>query len=188
MRAKILLKNSFDITGYSPRLQVILSAMKKYGLILADIGSNIYISEAPNERWDNDELHQLGNIKASSFEVVKFNWLNFYDDKVLWFFTRSIRLCYLNFGHFMPQIELQTIINSKIEICFDLSRSIDLYKIWTAATKEKAFNNLCCASATFVDCRAFYLSSIIFLKFAGVKIVAVLNGLCFNKSLSPVTK
>jgi ligand-binding SRPBCC domain-containing protein len=38
----------------------------------------------------------------------------------------------------MPQIELQTIINSSIEICFDLSRSIDLHKISTAATKEKA--------------------------------------------------
>jgi len=42
----------------------------------------------------------------------------------------------------MPQIELETIINSEIEICFDLSRSIDLHKISTAATKEKAFNNL----------------------------------------------
>ena len=71
--AKIRLKNSFDISGYSPKLQVILKAMKKYGLILADIGSNMYISGAPDERWDNDDLHQLGNIKASSFEVVKFN-------------------------------------------------------------------------------------------------------------------
>src|ERR1019366_2416470 len=71
--AKIRLKNNFDISGYSPRLQVILNAMKKYGLILADIGSNMYISGAPDERWDNNELHQLGNIKASSFEVVKFN-------------------------------------------------------------------------------------------------------------------
>jgi hypothetical protein len=71
--AKIRLKNSFDISSYSQRLQVILKAMKKYGLILADIGSNMYISGAPDERWDNNELHQLGNIKASSFEVVKFN-------------------------------------------------------------------------------------------------------------------
>jgi hypothetical protein len=71
--AKIRLKNSFDISGYSPRLQVILNAMKKYGLMLADIGSNMYISGAPDKRWDNDELHLLGNIKASAFEVVKFN-------------------------------------------------------------------------------------------------------------------
>jgi hypothetical protein len=71
--AKIRLKKNFDVSSYSKRLQVILNAMKKYGLILADIGSNMYFSGAPDERWDNDELHQLGNIKASSFEVVKFN-------------------------------------------------------------------------------------------------------------------
>jgi hypothetical protein len=66
------LKNNFDISGYPQRLQVILAAMKKYGLILADIGSNMYFSGAPDERWDNDELHQLGNIKATAFEVMKF--------------------------------------------------------------------------------------------------------------------
>ncbi len=71
--ARIRLKKDFDISGYSANLQVLLTAMKKYGLILADIGSNMYISGAPDERWNNDELHQLGNIKASSFEVVKFN-------------------------------------------------------------------------------------------------------------------
>ena len=71
--AKIRLKQNFDITTYSAHLQVILTAMKKYGLILADIGSDMYFSGAPDERWDNDELHELGNIKASSFEVVKFN-------------------------------------------------------------------------------------------------------------------
>jgi hypothetical protein len=47
--------------------------MKKYGLILADIGSNMYISGAPDERWNNDELRQLLQVKASDFEVVKFN-------------------------------------------------------------------------------------------------------------------
>ncbi|MBS1935486.1 MAG: hypothetical protein JST96_15910 [Bacteroidetes bacterium] len=70
--AKIRLKQNFDISSYPAHVQVILTAMKKYGLILADIGSNMYISGAPDSRWDNDELHQLGNIKASSFEVVKF--------------------------------------------------------------------------------------------------------------------
>jgi hypothetical protein len=59
--------------GFPARIQVILKAMKKYGLILADVGSNMYISGAPGERWDNDELRQLGNVKASNFEVVKFN-------------------------------------------------------------------------------------------------------------------
>ena len=71
--AKIRLKASFDISSYPARLQVILKAMKKYGLILADIGSNMYISGAPDARWNNDELQKLGGINASNFEVVKFN-------------------------------------------------------------------------------------------------------------------
>ena len=71
--AKIRLKASFDISSYPPNMQVILKAIKKYGLILADIGSNMYISGAPDERWDNDELQQLGKVTASNFEVVNFN-------------------------------------------------------------------------------------------------------------------
>ncbi len=71
--AKIRLKASFNISSYPPHLQVILSAMKKYGLILADIGSNMYFSGAPDDRWDNDELHELDTVTAADFEVVKFN-------------------------------------------------------------------------------------------------------------------
>jgi hypothetical protein len=69
--AKIRLKANFDISGYPSNDQVILRALKKYGLILADIGSNMYISGAPDERWNNDELQQLGKVKASDFEVIK---------------------------------------------------------------------------------------------------------------------
>ncbi|MEJ0106280.1 MAG: hypothetical protein WDO19_28645 [Bacteroidota bacterium] len=71
--ARIRLKAGFDISGYSATNQVILRAMKKYGLILADIGSNLYISGAPDERWDNDDLRNLGQIHGSDFEAVKFN-------------------------------------------------------------------------------------------------------------------
>jgi hypothetical protein len=71
--AKIRLRQDFDISPYSPEVQIILKAMKKYGLILADIGSNLYFSGAPDDRWDNDALHQLGAIKAADFEVVKMN-------------------------------------------------------------------------------------------------------------------
>ncbi|HZE84787.1 MAG TPA: hypothetical protein VE035_10770 [Puia sp.] len=69
--AKIRLKANFDISSFPLHCQIILKAMKKYGLILADIGSNMYISGAPDERWNNDELQQLGNVKASDFEVIK---------------------------------------------------------------------------------------------------------------------
>lgn len=71
--ARIRLKASFDISTYSATNQVILRAMKKYGLILADIGSNLYISGAPDERWNNDDLRKLGQVHGSDFEVVKFN-------------------------------------------------------------------------------------------------------------------
>lgn len=71
--ALIRLKASFNISTYSATNQIILRAMKKYGLILADIGSNLYISGAPDERWNNDDLHKLGQIHGSDFEVVKFN-------------------------------------------------------------------------------------------------------------------
>jgi len=71
--ARIRLKANFNITGYSKTNKIILKAMKKYGLMLADIGSNMYISGAPDARWNNDDLHKLGNITASNFEVIQFN-------------------------------------------------------------------------------------------------------------------
>lgn len=71
--ARIRLKAGFNISSFSLHNQIILQAMKKYGLILADIGSNLYISGTPDERWNNDELRQLGQLKGSDFEVVKFN-------------------------------------------------------------------------------------------------------------------
>jgi hypothetical protein len=69
--AKIRLRANFDISTFPANDQVILKALKKYGLILADIGSNMFISGAPDARWNNDELQQLGKVKASDFEVVK---------------------------------------------------------------------------------------------------------------------
>jgi len=70
--SRIRLKAGFNISGYSQTNQIILKAMKKYGLMLADIGSNMYISGATDERWNNDDLHKLGNITANSFEVVDY--------------------------------------------------------------------------------------------------------------------
>ena len=64
------LKASFDIAGYSPPIQVILRAMKKYGIILADNGSDWFISGAPHEQWDNDMLHELDDVEGADFEAV----------------------------------------------------------------------------------------------------------------------
>ena len=71
MGMRVRLKASFDISGFSPRMQVILRALKKYGMIVADNGSNWYISGAPDPRWDDNELSTLKAIKGSSFEVVQ---------------------------------------------------------------------------------------------------------------------
>lgn len=71
--ARIRLKANFNISGYSATNQIILRAMKKYGLILADVGTSLYITGAPDDRWNNDDLRLLGQVKGSDFEVVKFN-------------------------------------------------------------------------------------------------------------------
>jgi hypothetical protein len=71
MGMRVRLKAAFDISGFSPRMQVILRALKKYGMIVADNGSNWYISGAPDPRWDDNELNTLKAIKGSSFEVVQ---------------------------------------------------------------------------------------------------------------------
>lgn len=70
MGARFRLKMSYDISGYSPRMQVILKAMKLYGIILADNGSDWYISGAPDQRWNNDELHELDALTGADFVAV----------------------------------------------------------------------------------------------------------------------
>lgn len=70
MGQRFRLKADFDISGFSPNVQVILRALKKYGMMLADNGSSWYISGAPDERWDNDELHELHQITGAAFEAV----------------------------------------------------------------------------------------------------------------------
>ena len=71
MGMRVRLKSSVDISSYSPSMQVILRALKKYGMILADNGSNWFISGAPDPRWSDDDLNTLKQIKGSNFEVVK---------------------------------------------------------------------------------------------------------------------
>jgi hypothetical protein len=69
------LKGSFDISGYSHDTRVILTAMKRYGVILADNGSAWYISGAPDERWDNDGLREIKDVPGSAFEAVDLSSL-----------------------------------------------------------------------------------------------------------------
>jgi IPT/TIG domain len=71
MGMRLRLKSSFDVSGFSAANQVILNALKKYGLILADNGSSMYLSGAPDDRWDNSDLHNLGNVQTSDFDVIQ---------------------------------------------------------------------------------------------------------------------
>src|SRR5579872_3451569 len=70
MGARFRLKASFDISGFSAANQIILTALQRYGMMLADNGSSWYISGAPDPRWNNDDLHALTGIAGSNFEAV----------------------------------------------------------------------------------------------------------------------
>ncbi len=70
MGMRLRLHASFDISTYSPQAQIILAALKKYGMIMADNGSAMYISGAPNDGWDNTDLHSLNGVTAADFDVL----------------------------------------------------------------------------------------------------------------------
>jgi hypothetical protein len=70
MGLRVRLKAGFDTTGFPRQSRIVLTALKRYGMILADNGSPWYISGAPSSGWDNDDLHQLGRVRGADFEVV----------------------------------------------------------------------------------------------------------------------
>jgi hypothetical protein len=70
MGLRVRLKASVDISGFGPNARIVLTALKRYGMILADNGAPWYITGVPDSRWDDDEMHQLQNLHGSDFEVV----------------------------------------------------------------------------------------------------------------------
>jgi hypothetical protein len=70
MGMRLRLKASYDISGFPAQSKVILTALQQYGMIMADNGSSMYISGAPDNRWNNDDLGALKQVPASAFEVV----------------------------------------------------------------------------------------------------------------------
>jgi hypothetical protein len=70
MGQRFRLRADFDISGFSDEVQVILQALKRYGMILADNGSPWFISGAPDGGWDDDALHDLHQVHGSDFEAV----------------------------------------------------------------------------------------------------------------------
>jgi hypothetical protein len=75
MGMRVRLKADFDISGFPEAARVILTAMKTYGLILADNGSDWYVSGAPDSRWDDDALGTLRRVHGGDFEVVRMEGL-----------------------------------------------------------------------------------------------------------------
>jgi hypothetical protein len=71
MGMRLRLKSTFNVSTFSASNQVILNAMKKYGLLMTDNGSPMFITGAPDSRWDNNDLHKLGTVTADNFEVVQ---------------------------------------------------------------------------------------------------------------------
>jgi hypothetical protein len=70
MGQRLRLKASVDISDLPRQARIVATALKRYGMIVADNGSDWFISGAPDPRWNNDDLHQLGRLKGSDFEVV----------------------------------------------------------------------------------------------------------------------
>jgi hypothetical protein len=70
MGQRLRLKASFNVSGFPKQARAVLVTLKRYGVVLADNGSSWYITGAPNRGWSNDDLHTLGKVKGSDFEVV----------------------------------------------------------------------------------------------------------------------
>jgi hypothetical protein len=71
MGLRVRLKASYNVSGFPKHAQVILNCLKKYGMFVADNGSNWFLSGAPDKRWNDDEMNSLKSVKGSDFEVVK---------------------------------------------------------------------------------------------------------------------
>lgn len=71
MGLRLRLKASFDTSRFHGQARVILTALKRYGMIVADNGSPWYITGAPDRRWNDDNLHTLGQVPGSAFEAVQ---------------------------------------------------------------------------------------------------------------------
>jgi hypothetical protein len=70
MGLRLRLRANYPVSGFPYQARVVLKALKRYGMIVADNGSSWYLTGAPNPGWDNDQLHTLGKVKGSDFRVV----------------------------------------------------------------------------------------------------------------------
>jgi hypothetical protein len=75
MGMRVRLKADYDLNGFPPECKVILTALKRYGMFVADNGGPWFLSGAPDSRWNDDNLHALTKVKGRDFEVVKMGKL-----------------------------------------------------------------------------------------------------------------
>ena len=73
MGLRLRLKASYSISSYTGAAKVVLTALQKYGMIVADNGSNWYITGAPDPNWDDNNLDTLKQVPGTAFEVVKMS-------------------------------------------------------------------------------------------------------------------
>ena len=71
MGMRVRLRADYDISGFPAEVRVILTALKRYGMFLADNGSAWYVNGAPDPRWSDDNLSALRRVPSSAFEVVR---------------------------------------------------------------------------------------------------------------------
>lgn len=110
MGERFRLRANFDVSTFPAEVQVILRAMKKYGIILADNGSAWYISGAPDSRWNNDDLATLSRVKGSDFEAV--------DATVFMLDANSgqSRSCDANSDGLVDALDIQLTVNSVLGV------------------------------------------------------------------------
>jgi hypothetical protein len=71
MGLRLRLKANYPTAGFPRQARIVLEALKRYGMLVADNGADWYITGAPDPRWSNDQLHSLHRVPGSAFEVVK---------------------------------------------------------------------------------------------------------------------
>ena len=73
MGMRVRLRGDYDVSTFPPEVRVILRAMQRYGMLLADNGSGWFVSGAPDLRWSDDNLATLSRVRATDFQVVRMS-------------------------------------------------------------------------------------------------------------------
>lgn len=119
MGQRFRLRANFDMSSYPADVQVILRALQKYGMFVADNGSAWYISGAPDSRWNNDDLATLRNVQGSDFEAV--------DDTVFMINANSAQsaTCDLNDDGVVNSADVQIAVDAAIGLAACIVGDLD---------------------------------------------------------------